>query len=390
MSTTLTHRGLPDGVGRLHLLCLVENLGKRGIGVSSSAARLLEHFIWRSRDSDYQGGRICAVWERVCRTADDLGLSSRAINQAERELEAKGLVLRTTGGNGARSGARTDGQIRWASGINLAPLINRYAELKAMWDARCLQQQAMAECKAEIRRLRRLIRVDGEASRLARAEEILPDGRIAPINRMDKLEAIRSGLAALLTDIGIDARAMESSDRSEQNGRRIIQDGDSSRSCRRRAAELSITPDAALDLASNDYRAIVHSLGGASWPNLIEASHRTALGSGLGQRSWGQACATLGRERAALCVLVVDRNARLREGHRYRAEHPAKCLSGMVRRAISGNFNLHGLLKASRPDPEAPSADAPLHDVMSDGSSTMSSLTTALLSRTLSLMENPA
>ncbi|HEX7852803.1 MAG TPA: helix-turn-helix domain-containing protein [Sphingobium sp.] len=390
MSTTLTHRGLPLGISRLHLLSLVEDLGKRGIGVSSSAARLLEHLIWRSRDGDYDGGRICAVWERVCRTADDLGLSSRAINQAERELEAKGFVIRTTGGNGARSGSRTDGQIRWAAGINLAPLINRYAELKAVWDARCLQQQAIAECKAEIRRLRRLIRAGGEASGLARAEEILPDGRIAPINRMDRLETIRGQLAELLADISIDARATESSDPSEENDRRIIQDRDSSRPCRPRAAEPSITPATALDLASNDYRAIVRSLGGASWPNLIEASHRTALGSGLGQRSWGQACATLGRERAALCVLVVDRNARLRQDHRYRAEHPAKCFSGMVRRAASRSFNLHGLLKACPPDPEAPSADAPPHGVMSDGSSTIASLTTALLSRTLSLMENPA
>lgn len=45
MSTTLTHRGLPDRVGRLDLLTLVENLGKRGMDLSSSAVRLLEHFI---------------------------------------------------------------------------------------------------------------------------------------------------------------------------------------------------------------------------------------------------------------------------------------------------------------------------------------------------------
>lgn len=111
-----------------------------------------------------------------------------------------------------------------------------------MWDARCLQQQAMAECKAEIRRLRRLIRADGEASWLVWAEKILPDGRIASINRMDRLEAIRGGLAELLADMRIDPRAMESSDRSEENDQRIIQDGELSRPCSRTAAEPSITP----------------------------------------------------------------------------------------------------------------------------------------------------
>lgn len=327
----------------------------------------------------------------MCRTADDLGLSSRAINQAERELEANGFLIRTTGGNGARSGVRTDGQIRWAAGINLAPLINRYAELKAVWDARCLQQQAMAECKTEIRRLRRLIRADGEASRLARAEEIFPDGRIAPINRMDRLETIRGQLAELLADISIDARAIESSDRSEENDRRIIQDGDSSRPCRPRAKEPSITANSALDLASNDYRAMVRSLGGASWPNLIEASHRTALGSGLGQRAWGKACASLGRERAALCVLVVNRNARLRQGHPYRAEDSGKCLSGMVRRAAGGGLNLHGLLKAFQLDPEEPLVIAsPPAMIMTDGPQPLASLTATLLSHAQSMMENPA
>ncbi|MBS0475897.1 MAG: hypothetical protein JSR28_12255, partial [Proteobacteria bacterium] len=126
MSATLVHGGLPAGVRRIDLLSLVEDLGKRGLGLSSTATRVLRHYVWRSRDDDYRAGRICAVWDRVCRTADDLDLCGRAINDAERELEAKGLIARTTGGNGARSGLRCGGVIRWAAGINLAPLIERY------------------------------------------------------------------------------------------------------------------------------------------------------------------------------------------------------------------------------------------------------------------------
>jgi hypothetical protein len=103
MSTTLSHDGLPAGVGRLDLLSLIEDLGKRGLGIFSSAARLLRHYVWRSRDSDYLAGRICAVWDRVSGTAEQLDLCSRAVNEAERELERKGLIARTTGGNGARS-----------------------------------------------------------------------------------------------------------------------------------------------------------------------------------------------------------------------------------------------------------------------------------------------
>ncbi|MFT3966664.1 MAG: helix-turn-helix domain-containing protein [Sphingobium sp.] len=245
---------LPIGIGRLDLLSVVESLGKRGTDLSSAAAQLLEHYIWRSRDSDYLSGRICAVWERVCRTADVLALSCRAINQAERELETKGFVVRTTGGNGARSGLRTDDQIRWAAGINLAPLIERYDELKATWDARCLQQRAVAECKAEIRRLRRLIRESGDTTGLARAEVILPDGRVAPINRMERLVAIRAGLEDLLADISAASRATFSSDRPEESGHPIIQAQDSSRSCKRNLPVPAIAAKVALSVASDDYR----------------------------------------------------------------------------------------------------------------------------------------
>lgn len=204
MSATLAHCGLPEGVRRIDLLSLVEDLGKRGLGLSSTATRVLRHHVWRSRDDDYRAGRICAVWDRVCRTADDLDLCGRAINDAERELEAKGLIARTTGGNGARSGLRSSGTIRWAAGINLAPLIERYADLKAAWEARRLEQQAIDICKAEIRRTRRLIRNAAEPELIARADAILPDGRVAPIHRIERLEAIRAALEAVLADLACD------------------------------------------------------------------------------------------------------------------------------------------------------------------------------------------
>jgi len=82
MSATLTHGGLPEGVRRTDLLSLIENLGKRGLGLSSTATRVLKQYVWRSRDEDYRAGHICAVWGQVCRTADALGLCSRDINDA--------------------------------------------------------------------------------------------------------------------------------------------------------------------------------------------------------------------------------------------------------------------------------------------------------------------
>lgn len=391
MSATLAHRGLPEGVRRIDLLSLVEDLGKRGLGLSSTATRVLRHYVWRSRDDDYRAGRICAVWDRVCRTADDLDLCSRAINDAERELEAKGLIARTTGGNGARSGLRSGGIIRWAAGINLAPLIERYADLKAAWEARRLEQQAIDTCKAEIRRTRRLIRDAGEPELIARADAILPDGRVAPIHRIERLEAIQSALEAVLADLSSEPRAMKTSDGPEENNQPNIQNHHSSRSCSERLSEPTITPRMALELASEGYRLIASSHGDPRWQNLIEASRQTASWLGIGQGTWGKACSVLGRERAALCVLVIDRNVRLRTGHRYQARHPGKCLSGMVRQAVGGGFNLDGLLRAfQRDEPARPCAAPPPSLPQPDQRQSMASLTAQILSRIGTSMGDPA
>jgi len=390
VSATLAHGGLPEGVRRIDLLSLVEDLGKRGLGLSSTATRVLRHYVWRSRDEDYWAGRICAVWDRVCRTAGDLDLCSRAINDAERELESKGLISRTTGGNGARSGLRSGGIIRWAAGINLAPLIERYVDLKAAWEARRLEQQAIDTCKVEIRRTRRLIRDSAEPELIARADAILPDGRVAPIHSIERLEVIQAALEAVLADLSSDPRAMKTSDRSEENSRPNIQNQDSSRSCSARP-EPTITPRAALELASEQYRAIASAHGDPGWPSIIEASRQTASWLGIGQRTWGNACSVLGRERAALCVLVIDRNARLRTGHRYHARHPGKCFSGMVRSAKRAGFNLDGLLRAFQREEAATPGFQPAPSLPeAEQGQSMAFLTAQILARIGTSMGDPA
>jgi hypothetical protein len=46
-------------------------------------------------------------------------------------------------------------------------------------------------------------------------------------------------------------------------------------------------------------------------------------------------------------VLLIDRNAELPPGHRYRVGSPARCLAGMVRRAGSAGVNLAGLFRVA-------------------------------------------
>lgn len=353
MSTTLAHKGLPVGVGRFDLLRLFEQVARPGFGLSSTALALVRHYVLKTMDGDYLSGRICAVWTQACRFAEALGLTPRSINSAERELERAGFIIRNAGINGERAGDRQDGIVVWAAGINLAPLVERFAEMQAKAEALELQARAIQQCRAEIRQLGQRIREAGDDDLRAQAETILPDGRTARITNIDRLIAIREALSAMLAAVEFvpepEPRALKTSDAPEENCAPNIQDKNSSR---RRTARLSdplerIRPATALVVATESYRGIVEALGGPTWPNLVEASWRSCGRLGIAQSTWGRACQQFGRERAALSVLLIDRNAELPLGHRYRVDSPARCLAGMVRREGSAGVNLAGLFRAT-------------------------------------------
>jgi hypothetical protein len=352
MSTTLAHRGLP-GVGRFDLLRLFEQVARPGFGLSSTAVALVRHYVLKTMDGDYLSGRICAVWTQACRFAEALGLTPRSINSAERELEQAGFIIRNAGINGERAGDRQDGIVIWAAGINLAPLVERFGEMQAKAEALELQARAIQQCRAEIRQLGQRIREAGDDDLREQAETILPDGRTARITNIDRLIAIREALSAMLAAVESvsepDPRALKTSDAPEENCAPNIQNQNSSR---RRTAPARdpldrIRPATALVVATESYRGIVEALGGPTWPNLVEASWRSCGRLGIAQSTWGRACQQFGRERAALSVLLIDRNAELPLGHRYRVGSPARCLAGMVRRAGSAGVNLAGLFRAT-------------------------------------------
>jgi replication initiation protein RepC len=153
------------------------------------------------------------------------------------------------------------------------------------------------------------------------------------------------------------SRALKTSDAPEENCAPNIQDKNSSR---RRTARPSdpqerIRPATALVVATESYRGIVEALGGPSWSNLVEASWRSCGRLGIAQSTWGRACQQFGRERAALSVLLIGRNAELPLHHRYRVASPARCLAGMVRKSGSAGLNLAGLFRAT----ERNAQDAP-------------------------------
>jgi hypothetical protein len=232
--------------------------------------------------------------------------------------------------------------------------VDRFSELKAKASALEIQARAIQQCRAEIRQLGQRIREAGDETLRERAETILPDGRTARIGNIKRLIAIREALSAMLDAIESapdpEPRALKTSDAPEEKCAPNIQNKKSSR---KRTAQSDrdpldrIKPTTALSVATDGYRSVVEALGGPTWPNLVEASWRSCGRLGIAQSTWGRACQQFGRKRAALSVLLIDRNFELPTGHRYRVFSPARCLAGITRRAKLASVNLAGMFRAS-------------------------------------------
>ncbi len=361
MSAALRHSGLPEGVKPHQLISLVKTVARaidQDFRISRTAIALLEYCVGNCREADFHQGKICGTWEQPATIAAKLGISTKVLHNAEAELREKCLIERTSIAHARRRGERRNSEIVSLAGISLRPLIDGYAKLVAIQDAMQLQQQAVSDLRQEIGQLRLQIRQAEDGDLAEQAEAILPRGRTSRITRIEELEMIKADLETLLVCINLPSGDTKSSVQTEEIVTPIIPEEDSSQNRsdaserrRDRTEPVTVTPATAARLASEDYRALLDAKGGPTWRNLVEASATICTWIGISQSAWGDACQQMGRERAALCVLIIDRNSRLPEKHRYRGRKPDLCLKGMAAKGAD-NLNLMGLLQAVQGYPE--------------------------------------
>ena len=358
MSISLAHNGLPPGVTHFSLADLIEKIAPgtcREEYLSATAVRVLKHYLLGCRSSDFERGKICGVWEQPQTTAQTLRISTKVLHNAEAELERGGFIERTHVPHARRTGQRRDGVIVSLAGISLRPLIDGYVRWKARLEAMELHERAVASLRHEIVMLGREIRATQAAALIEEAERILPRGRVSRINSAERLEALKGMFEALLVQPELPSGDTKSSHRTEEIFAPNIPVKDSSKN-RSRATDAhfhadrsdEVSPAQAASLASADYRSLLPSDRAPGWPDIVEASSIACRWHNVSQPAWAEACEKLGRERAALCLLVIDRNARLPSEHRYRARSGRKCLSGLLRNASS----LLPMIKAAKGYPE--------------------------------------
>jgi hypothetical protein len=282
-----------------------------------------------------------------------LGISVRVDHNAEAELRRLGFIERTYNPHARRTGKRRGNDIVALAGISLRLLIDDYPKWQARLEAIEMRNQTEAILRHAVAQLNRQIRQRAVAGVIEKAGQILPGGRISKVTNIARLEAIKSDLEALLEFTDLPSGDTKSSDQTEEIVSLNILEKDSSENrmpdaCDPKRAEPAdvVTPAMAARVASAEYQCLLPSARKPDWNDIVQASATACRWHGISQPAWGEACKHMGRRLAAVCVLVIDRNARLPLEHRYRGRLPKACLAGMVKKHRQRHFDPQPLLRA--------------------------------------------
>ncbi|KZL24699.1 helix-turn-helix domain-containing protein [Pseudovibrio sp. WM33] len=347
MSLTLTHNGLPEDAARADVLTLIDKFGPAA-GLSGTDIKVLKHYVLKVRDDDFLKGRICAVWQRLPVTAEELNLNERAITRAENRLIKSGWLLKTNALRSRRGGFRQkagEQTIIWAAGINLQPLIDhKIPELFQLSKQREAAKLELEALHSETKLLFGEIRSLNCSEALKRALAILPFGRLSRVRALAKLHQIKTALSSLLSffkkrSVGnpveerqlgqtkAPSRTDKMSARSNTIQKPHIQNS--------RPSTVQISLRRCLDHAHPDVLENMRILGGYTQANLIETANLFRQELCVSDELWKQACHQLDRVTASILVSLIYRNHRLPIEHRAHARNGGACFKELVRKGTS-------------------------------------------------------
>ncbi|MTI18575.1 hypothetical protein E1162_15120 [Rhodobacteraceae bacterium RKSG542] len=321
MSVTLTHNGLSE-IGCLKdLLTLLDTEG-RANGLTSNELVLAKYYLLKMSAGDFQEGRICAIWQRITKTAEELGWSERAVTRAENGLIAKRYGVKTNAPKSQRSGAREkDGKKRiiWAAGFNFQPLINvKVAELKKQAKLRAREREALRLARAETKRLFSEIRALGCPKAMKPAFAVLPYGRVSRIycsKALRKTIAIFSHIMSFYRKRRVEKAVEEHKSGLAKAPSKTDKSASLSNTTQKhpfqnsRFASGKVSWHDCLETAHPDALEYMRILGGYTQTNFIEAATLLRRDLSIPDELWGKACLLLGRVTAASLVSVIYRNS---------------------------------------------------------------------------------
>ena len=390
--------GMPDGVTMHGQLLAAFKAAAPRLGLSPRLVHAIDWLFRFTKMQDWGRGGRPIVWPSASVQQEALGLSESRVKMLNRALIEAGLITMKDSPNGKRYGKRdAKGQIVEAYGFDLSPIAARHAEFLR------LAAEARAE-RIEMGRLRRRATIarngitqiletaaeygflDEEWATLRRESRVLgqalrkverPEEMTLGVESLERRQRVaRERLESLLSKVESEAResvipnplgpenrphqyTYKSSLNPEQDTV-IAQEESSSAggeateptpaSVGREPPEtgrvLKLAPDELVKLAPK-LKSYLRNPDPA-WPDVVDAAAFLRSDLGVSKSLWGEACLTMGRERAAIAIAIVS----TKDPAHFRTT-AGGYFHGMVMKAKAGHLNLDrtlwGMRKANEP-----------------------------------------
>lgn len=392
--------GLEDDCNRFDLLKLVKR-GGRLIGFTPRMTELLEYYLLFTRDCDWQSGHRPIVFQSLSKTALDLGVSERQIQKLESMLANIGAITWNDSGNHRRYGVRDTQtqEILYAFGVDLTPLASLRVLLQDKLQEKKLSDEAWMEAKRRISWYRSQIRaVIAEISDNNETEHLSAgfmqtyeaiSYSIRTYMSVSDLDVLLEQHHKLYDDVSLCIQHVSDAVLSNQlhvnhtslDEQKVVRkystkqpksDKSDTRSSQNRASKKAVAeieePESVdidqvdisvseeigkvtwkqvLNASSERFKAHFPMTDRPlNWSDIVDAAYALLPELGISRAAWWNACSVLGRNGAAICIMIIDQKAQADEG---RVRNPGGYLREMTARAERGDLNLQrsifGLLR---------------------------------------------
>lgn len=391
--------GLTADMNGFDALRLVKQVGREG-GFTPELIEMLEYYLVRTSEIDWTEGNRPICYQAVTTTALDLGISERQVLKRETALHDLGALTWHDSGNHKRYGMRDreTGIILYAFGADLSPLAALVPALTQKIAEKKAQKELWNHYKRQISALRARIRaLMAEATLFEELDDLLVTMReeyerisysIRTYHTHDRLKTLLEehrlvyrGLSEALegcstlednlqnssnnttTDViefrHIHNTTIPESDKSDYsraqpnvfkedvalstsiNGQSGAADSsDTEKTADNDQDWANITTKQMLNACSDRFKEQIPMHARAmSWDDLVEAAYAVLPVLGIHKSAWHDACAELGRYRAAICVMIIDQKA---QDPKNPVRSPGGYLRRMTARAHTGELNLLG------------------------------------------------
>jgi replication initiation protein RepC len=371
--------GLPTGTAKpLRLLAAFQE-AEPYLGLPAHAFKLVSWLVKQTMACDWEQGSRPIAWPSARRQQEYLGLSAGRVKLLNRVLFEQGIFVIRDNEQGKRYGRRdAQGRIVEAYGFDLSPLAQRYDEFVRIAAEAKVERDRMNALRKRVTIARRAIRATGEA--LAALGPLAPDWQRIESETAALIEAKRR--AERSNDLTLIAEALErrqneveqwlreaskpvetyptgSENEPHTTSTNLTLDPTDTviaaeKSSPGEAAPpptppRAVSPEKELEVKTTELVDLAPRLGqyvrpgAALWGDILAAADALRRELGVSASLWGQACNSMGRDRAVLALAIVST-----KDAAHFSRSAGGYFAGMVRKDERGELHLERSLWALR------------------------------------------